>query len=82
MAGLVPAIHVSPLYPVDMDARNKSGHDGGRTTPLKRVFGTEHEVPKARGAFAPLGPLYPSSDARRASVAALSSVPDSSTTTP
>ena len=27
MAGLVPVIHVAPPYPVDMDARNKSGHD-------------------------------------------------------
>ena len=29
MAGLVPAIHVSPSRPVDGDARNKSGHDDG-----------------------------------------------------
>ena len=27
MAGLVPAIHVLPPYPVCMDARNKSGHE-------------------------------------------------------
>ena len=27
MAGLVPAIHVSPSRPIDGDARNKSGHD-------------------------------------------------------
>ena len=44
MAGLVPAIHVSPPHPVHMDARIKSGHDerragmtaGGRL-PARRV---------------------------------------------
>ena len=27
MAGLVPAIHVLPAMPEDVDARHKAGHD-------------------------------------------------------
>ncbi len=41
MAGLVPAIHDAPRYLVDMDARNKSGHDetsgkDGAQSPVSR----------------------------------------------
>jgi hypothetical protein len=41
MAGLVPAIHGFPLANAeDVDARNKSGHDGARST------GAEHPSQK------------------------------------
>jgi len=35
MAGLVPAIHVLPAMPEDVDARHKAGHDGFTFKPLR-----------------------------------------------
>ena len=39
MAGLAPAIHGPAPHPAQMDARNKSGHDGRRLAPFVRMPG-------------------------------------------
>ena len=41
MAGLVPAIHGRLPHLVHVDARNKSGHDGGKNA---SVFGSRHRA--------------------------------------
>jgi len=56
MAGLVPAIHALLSNPVDMDARNKSGHDDGiegrpradAQTGMPRTSETGQRVPLSR----------------------------------
>ena len=51
MAGLDPAIHVAPPHLVDMDARNKSGHDD-----VGEGAGARFMIPRdVRLAYAPLG---------------------------